>query len=81
MANCDSRNIIFDSTNTREIIDVEAELIIGADGAYSSVRKAMMKRAGFDFAQTYIEHGYVEIGIPAKFIDDAHPEKGQKVSM
>ena len=71
--------INFTSTVTRDIIDVEAELIIGADGAYSTVRKTMMKRPGFDFSQTYIEHGYVEINIPAKLIDAANPEKGSEV--
>ncbi|XP_043272588.1 kynurenine 3-monooxygenase-like [Venturia canescens] len=80
-ADLDNGKLKFVDTNTNETIDVEAELIIGADGAYSAVRKAMMKRAGFNFSQTYIEHGYVEITIPAKFIDDLHPEKGQEFAM
>ena len=40
-------------------------MIIGADGAFSAVRKAMMKRPFFDFSQKYIEHGYLELCIPA----------------
>ncbi|XP_076766270.1 kynurenine 3-monooxygenase cn [Xylocopa sonorina] len=44
--------------------EVEADLIIGADGAYSTVRKVMSKRPLFNCSQTYIEHGYVELLIP-----------------
>lgn len=55
----------FPSTKTREIEDVTADLIIGADGAYSTVRKYFMKKPLFDFQQKYIEHGYVEVIFPA----------------
>jgi kynurenine 3-monooxygenase len=41
------------------------DLIIGCDGAYSAVRKQMLQRPGFNFSQTYIEHGYLELCIPA----------------
>lgn len=46
-------------------MDVTADLIIGADGAFSAVRKEMMKQPLFDFSQQYIEHGYLELCIPA----------------
>lgn len=59
--------------------NVEAEFIIGADGAYSSVRKSMIKRPGFNFSQTYIEHGYIELNIPAKKIDSLNTEERLKV--
>lgn len=49
---------------TGAIEDAETDLIIGADGAYSRVRKIMAKRSLFNYAQTYIEHGYVEISVP-----------------
>lgn len=39
--------------------------LIGADGAYSSVRSAMLKRDRFDFEQSYLTHGYKELTIPA----------------
>lgn len=58
------------STITSEIINIKADFIIGADGAYSTVRKTMMKRPGFNFSQTYIEHGYIELNIPAKKVDE-----------
>lgn len=41
------------------------DLIIGADGAYSTVRRLMTKRPLFNCNQTYIEHGYVELFVPA----------------
>ncbi|XP_076628692.1 kynurenine 3-monooxygenase cn isoform X2 [Colletes latitarsis] len=52
-------------TITEAIENVEADLIIGADGAYSTVRRIMTKRPLFDCSQTYIEHGYVELFVPA----------------
>lgn len=38
-----------------------ADLIIGCDGAFSSLRKQMMRKTRIDFSQTYIPHGYKEI--------------------
>lgn len=57
--------IFISSTKTEMIEDVEADLIIGADGAYSKIRKIMANRLLFNCAQTYIEHGYVELFIPS----------------
>ncbi|RUS70249.1 hypothetical protein EGW08_021994, partial [Elysia chlorotica] len=42
---------------------IHVDLIVGADGAYSSLRRQMMKRL-FDYEQTYIPHGYMELNIP-----------------
>ncbi|XP_044011575.1 kynurenine 3-monooxygenase [Aphidius gifuensis] len=69
-ANLDEGKLEFIDTITSEIINIKADFIIGADGAYSTVRKTMMKRPGFNFSQTYIEHGYIELNIPAKKIDE-----------
>lgn len=44
--------------------EATADLIIGCDGAFSAVRKHMLQYPGFDFNQTYIEHGYLELCIP-----------------
>ncbi len=43
---------------------VEADLLFGADGAFSAVRGAMMKTDRFSYSQQYIEHGYKELEIP-----------------
>lgn len=41
------------------------DLIIGTDGAFSAVRGAMQITDRFDYSQSYIEHGYKELRIPA----------------
>lgn len=51
--------------DSKDTVQVNADLIIGADGAFSAVRKEMMKQPLFDFSQQYIEHGYLELCIPA----------------
>ncbi len=42
----------------------ESSVIIGADGAYSSLRSAMQKQMRFNYRQEYISHGYKELSIP-----------------
>ncbi|XP_049866966.1 kynurenine 3-monooxygenase [Pectinophora gossypiella] len=64
-ANLNKGSLTFQKTDTKETIPVTADLIIGADGAFSAVRRAMMKQPLFDYSQQYIEHGYLELCIPA----------------
>ena len=45
-------------------VDVNADAIIGADGAFSVVRRAMQARDGFDYSQDYLSHSYKELSIP-----------------
>ena len=40
--------------------------MIGADGAYSAVRRAIQFTDGFDFSQDFLPHGYKELTIPAR---------------
>jgi len=58
-ANLDKGHLTFSSAN-EETVEVDAELVIGADGARSAIRNEMMKRPRFDFSQEYISHGYKE---------------------
>nr|WKN37907.1 NAD(P)/FAD-dependent oxidoreductase [Tunicatimonas sp. TK19036] len=44
----------------------EPDLLIGADGAYSTLRTTMQKTPRYNYSQSYIEHGYKELTIPAK---------------
>lgn len=53
------------STTTQQPEEVSADLVVGCDGAFSAVRREMLKRPGFNYSQTYIEHGYLELCIPA----------------
>ncbi|XP_028387217.1 LOW QUALITY PROTEIN: kynurenine 3-monooxygenase [Phyllostomus discolor] len=46
--------------------DVTCDLIVGCDGAYSTVRAHLMKKPRFDYSQQYIPHGYMELTIPSK---------------
>ncbi len=47
-------------------VQADADLVIGADGAFSVVRKAMQRTDRFNFTQYYLEHGYKELTIPPK---------------
>ncbi|KAK3753383.1 hypothetical protein RRG08_005971 [Elysia crispata] len=47
-----------------DTLRIQVDLIIGADGAYSALRRQMMKLRLFDYEQTYIPHGYMELNIP-----------------
>ncbi len=46
------------------------DAIIGADGAFSAVRLAMQQTDRFELTQSYIEHGYKELRIPASDTGD-----------
>lgn len=46
--------------------EVQADLIVGCDGAFSATRKQFLRRSRFDYSQTYIPHGYLELTMPSK---------------
>jgi 2-polyprenyl-6-methoxyphenol hydroxylase-like FAD-dependent oxidoreductase len=43
---------------------ISSSVVIGADGAFSAVRKHLMKSVRMNFSQTFIDHGYMELCIP-----------------
>jgi 2-polyprenyl-6-methoxyphenol hydroxylase-like FAD-dependent oxidoreductase len=43
---------------------VKADLVVGTDGAFSKVRRELMRATRMNFAQEFIEHGYVELNMP-----------------
>jgi kynurenine 3-monooxygenase len=47
-----------------EITTRTRQPIIGTDGSSSAVRSAMLRTPRFDYAQTYLEHGYKELTLP-----------------
>ncbi|XP_067680999.1 kynurenine 3-monooxygenase-like isoform X1 [Haliotis asinina] len=65
LVNCDLKTgeIIFekpDKTKVKQKVD----LILGNDGAFSAVRKEMIRQSSrFNYAQEYIPHGYMELVI------------------
>jgi kynurenine 3-monooxygenase len=44
---------------------IAADIVIGADGAYSAVRAQLERRERFNYQQDYLGHGYKELIIPA----------------
>jgi len=70
-ADLDKTELKFDRTDLAEGTEgkmklVKPALVIGCDGAYSAVRREMMKKSYFNFNQMYIPHAYLELCIPAK---------------
>lgn len=55
---------LLDSATGREL-RVPAPVVIGADGAFSAIRARMQRQDRFDYSQSYLEHGYKELAIPA----------------
>ncbi len=54
------------NTETGEELEKQADLIFGADGAFSAVRyTSMQKLDRFNYSQNYISDGYREILLPA----------------
>jgi kynurenine 3-monooxygenase len=51
-------------TASEDDLQVPADLVIGADGAFSAVRTSMQKTERFDYSQEYLSHGYKELTIP-----------------
>ena len=51
-------------TATNQQVEARGDAIIGVDGAFSIVRRALQRRERFDFSQTYLAHGYKELTIP-----------------
>lgn len=51
-----------------------ADLIIGADGAYSRTRAQIMRRVRMDYQQEYIDTGYCELSMPPIIGKDGQPE-------
>jgi kynurenine 3-monooxygenase len=58
-----------------EISEYTFDLIIGADGAFSMVRQSLQTYDRFDFSQSYINHGYKELHIPASAAGEFQLEK------
>ncbi|KAJ3665009.1 hypothetical protein Zmor_000530 [Zophobas morio] len=65
-ANFDDETITVLNLKSQEVETHSADLIIGADGAYSTLRRFMQQTPLFEFSQTYIKHGYLELKIPPK---------------
>jgi len=52
------------NTETNQPVEATGDLLVGIDGAFSAVRRAMQRLDRFDYRQDYLEHGYKELTIP-----------------
>ncbi len=57
--------ILFRNTKTGTLLPHKADLICGSDGAFSVLRSTLQKTNRFNYSQTYLEHSYKELHIPA----------------
>jgi len=60
----DRTTATFRDEATGETRTASADLLIGADGAWSAVRGAMQVTERFNYSQDYLEHAYKELEIP-----------------
>ena len=44
-------------------VEIQSDLIVGTDGAFSAIRKQMQLTDRFNFSQHYVEHGYKELNM------------------
>lgn len=60
----DHARVTFTDEQSGATETVGADMIIGADGAWSAVRAAMQVTERFNYSQSYLEHSYKELEIP-----------------
>jgi len=60
----DLGRVEFADTRTGETRTAGGGIVVSADGAFSTVRRAMQKLDRFDYRQDYLAHGYKELTIP-----------------
>ena len=54
----------FADIDTGATSSVPADLLIGADGAFSQIRLEMQQTDRFEYVQSFLKHGYKELTIP-----------------
>lgn len=64
--NLEEGKVKIQNTQTKEVLEDHADVVFGADGAFSSVRyKGFQKTNRFDYLQDFIDDGYKELLLPA----------------
>ncbi len=71
----EARGIVVAAEDGGEPKLLQADLVIGADGAFSLARQELQRGSRASFSQEYLEWGYKELTIPAK------PEGGSQVRL
>ncbi|XP_060658593.1 kynurenine 3-monooxygenase [Drosophila nasuta] len=65
-ANIREGQMQFKVAHEEQLISASADLVVGCDGAFSSLRQQLVRTPGFNYSQEYIATGYLELCIPAK---------------
>ncbi len=60
-----SNEIHFHDEENKRDVNEKFDHIFGTDGAFSTVRTKLTKQDRYDYSQTYLDHGYKELEIPA----------------
>lgn len=60
-----TNELSFKNAEENSKIKVLADRIFATDGAFSAIRKRLMRTDRFNYEQMYLEHGYKELSIPA----------------
>jgi kynurenine 3-monooxygenase len=60
-----TKTISFYNEKTGQDVQESFEQIYGTDGAFSAVRTRLSRLDRYDYSQTYLNHGYKELEIPA----------------
>jgi kynurenine 3-monooxygenase len=64
-ANLEDATASFENSLTNKKQTISADLLIGADGAFSAIRKLMVEKHKHEYFYNEIEHDYKELMIPA----------------
>lgn len=54
----------FEHRHSGEHVSIRPSRIFGTDGAFSSVRRSLMKTPRFNYSQAFLDYGYKELHIP-----------------
>ncbi|KAI8331682.1 hypothetical protein BC941DRAFT_382278 [Chlamydoabsidia padenii] len=68
-ADLEEGSMIFLQGENKSQVSRNANLIVGADGAYSKMRTQMMRKIRMDYQQQYIDTGYCELYMPPKMVN------------
>ncbi len=63
--NLSAMTLDIEDAPARTTRQVSAQTVVGADGAFSAVRQALQRAERYDYAQSFLPHGYKELTIPA----------------
>jgi len=61
----ESSSVIFHDEESGTEVRESFDQIFGTDGAFSAVRTRLTRLDRYDYSQTYLDHGYKELEIPA----------------